>query len=92
MRLVDYKTGRTVADFAPRERAADAWVNHYSFGMGGRTKRHEQEISEKIVKAGVAFSGFDQHGRLKVDNPSHQRKLMKVVLGPEYVNKDSCRG
>jgi hypothetical protein len=90
--LVDYKTGQTVADFAPRERVADAWSKHYSFSLGARTKRHEKELAQKITEAGVGFSGFDKHGRLKVDGASHQRKLMKVVLGPDYVNRDGVFG
>ena len=92
VRLVDYKTGQTVADFAPRERVVDAWADHFSFSMGGRTKRGEAEIARKIVKAGVRLSGFDAHGRLKVDNPRHQLQLAKVVLGPDYVNKDGVFG
>jgi hypothetical protein len=92
VRLVDYKTGQTIADFTPRERVVDAWTGHYSFSMGARTKRHERELAQKITESGVPFSGFDAHGRMKVDGASHQRKLMKVVLGPDYVNKDGVSG
>jgi hypothetical protein len=92
VRLVDYKTGQVISDFIPRERVADAWVKHYSFSLGARTKRHEKELAQKITEAGVPFSGFDAHSRLKVDSPRHQLKLAKVVLGPDYVNKDGVAG
>jgi hypothetical protein len=92
VRVVNYKTGQVVSDFAPRERVVDAWARHYSFSLGARTKRHEKELAQKITEAGVPFSGFDAHGRMKVDSANHQRKLMKVVLGPDYVNKDGVSG
>jgi hypothetical protein len=74
------------------QRSGDAWTEHYSFSLGARTKRHEKELARKITEAGVGFSGFDRHGRLKVDNPRHQLKLAKVVLGHDYVNKDGAFG
>jgi len=73
------------------QRSGDAWTEHYSFGMGARTDRHAAEIGAKCAAAGLDCT-FDSKLRLKVNSASHQRKLMKVVLGPDYVNRDSCRG
>lgn len=74
---------------SPSVSAADAWTGHYSLALGARTPRHAREIVEKCRAAGVPFSGFDKHGRLKVDSMTHQRQLMKAIIGRDCVNKDS---
>jgi hypothetical protein len=79
------------AEHSEKQPVADAWTKHYSFSMGARTERHEREIGTKCVAAGLDCQ-FDKHGRLRVNSASHQRKLMKVVLGTDYVNKDSNCG
>ena len=79
-RLVDYATGRVVSQAPPRERIADAWVEHWSQSMGARTPQHGREIADRCRAVGldVKFE-FGTHGRLKVDGRPHQKKLMPVA-------------
>lgn len=78
------------AEHSEKKRVANAWVNHWSFGMGATTPRHADEIGTKCAVAGLDCK-FDKHLRLKVNDAEHQRRLAKVVLGPEYHNRDSYR-
>ncbi len=66
-------------------RSGDAWTNHFSLSMGARTDEHAKEIGSKCAAAGVDCK-FDQHLRLKVDSPRHQKQLADVIFGKGKVS------
>jgi len=71
------------------QRSGDAWTNHWSLSMGARTDEHAAEIARKCKRNKVDCR-FDDHLLLKVNSPSHQRKLAAAIFGKGKVrNLDS---
>lgn len=73
------------------QKSGDCWTNHYSLGLGARTPRHAREIAAKCKRAGLSCD-FDAHLRMRVTSKEHQRKLIPVVLGKDYHNRDAYCG
>jgi len=88
VRMVDYKTGKVVAEGPNRERIADAWVNYRSLAMAARTPGHKKRLAAKLMAHGIA-PDFDDQGFLRASSGKDQMKKAKIVLGPKTVNMNS---
>ena len=71
-----------------KQKSGDAWTEHWSLAMGGRTKAHEREIAGKLRAANLPCE-FDSIGRLKVSSAKQQRAMAKAIIGPNGKNLDS---
>lgn len=76
VRLVDYSTMRVVAQSPPRERVADAWVDHASWAMG------VHPMDRKAAEADAAARGvptqFNEDGDPIIRNASHFKRLYRA--------------
>lgn len=76
-RLVDYKTGKVVAERPPRERVANAWVDHASWAMGVHPL--DRLEAEKDAAACGVPTQFNENGDPMITGAAHFKKLYRAL-------------
>jgi len=78
-RLVDYKTGKVIAQFPPRERAADPWANYTSVSRGVPVSQMAQ--AEKLAAELGVPTRYEVRGPValpRITSREHDRKWLRA--------------